>query len=47
MMGSLGVPFEAALTATLLLRGLTLWLPLLPSLVVMRSGMRQTRRGRT
>lgn len=40
MMVSLGVPFEAALTATLLLRGFTLWLPLLPSLVMMRGGMR-------
>ncbi|HEY7056842.1 MAG TPA: lysylphosphatidylglycerol synthase transmembrane domain-containing protein [Vicinamibacterales bacterium] len=27
-----GVPLEAALTATLLLRGLTLWLPMLPGL---------------
>lgn len=40
MMSSLGIPFEAALTATLLLRGMTLWLPLLPSLVMMRSGTR-------
>ena len=31
-----GVPFEAALTATLLLRGFTLWLPLIPGLVVVR-----------
>lgn len=38
MMASLGVPVEAALTATLLLRGLTLWLPLLPGLVLMRTG---------
>jgi uncharacterized membrane protein YbhN (UPF0104 family) len=38
MLSSLGIPFEAALTATLLLRGLTLWLPLLPSLVMMRRG---------
>lgn len=43
MMGSLGIPFEAALTATLLLRGLILWLPLLPSLVMMRSGARRTK----
>lgn len=41
MLGSLGIPFEAALTATLLLRGLTLWLPLVPSLVMMRAGMRK------
>lgn len=40
MLVALGVPFEAALTATLLLRGLTLWLPLLPSLIIMRAGLR-------
>ncbi len=43
MMRSLGVPFEAALTATLLLRGLTLWLPLIPGLLMMRSGNRWRR----
>lgn len=32
----LGVPVEAALTGTLLLRGLTLWLPFLPGLVLAR-----------
>lgn len=47
MMGSLGVPFEAALTATLLLRGFTLWLPLLPSLAMMRGGVRRRRQDRT
>lgn len=31
-----GVPFEAAVTAILLLRGLTLWLPLLPGLILLR-----------
>lgn len=36
MLRSLGVPFEAALTAILLLRGLTLWIPLVPSLFMMR-----------
>lgn len=36
MLGMLGIPFAAALTATLLLRGLTLWLPLVPALVMMR-----------
>lgn len=40
MLRSLGIPFEAALIATLLLRGLTLWLPLLPSLLMMRGGAR-------
>ena len=44
MMSSLGVSFEAALTATLLLRGFTLWLPLLPSLIMMRGGVRRSRR---
>lgn len=32
MLHILGVPIEAALTATLLLRGFTLWLPMLPGL---------------
>ncbi len=32
----LGVPVEAALTGTLLLRGFTLWLPLVPGLLLMR-----------
>lgn len=32
MLGVLGVPLEAALTSTLLLRGFTLWLPMLPGL---------------
>jgi len=32
----LGVPVEAALTGTLFLRGLTLWLPLIPGIVLAR-----------
>lgn len=32
MLSLLGIPLEAALTATLLLRGFTLWLPMLPGL---------------
>jgi len=32
VLGILGIPLEAALTATLLLRGFTLWLPMLPGL---------------
>jgi uncharacterized protein (TIRG00374 family) len=36
MLGALGVPLEAALTATLLLRGFTLWLPMLPGLWIAR-----------
>ncbi|HKY86340.1 MAG TPA: lysylphosphatidylglycerol synthase transmembrane domain-containing protein [Pseudorhodoplanes sp.] len=35
-LGLLGVPFEPALSATLLLRGLTLWLPLLPGFILIR-----------
>lgn len=40
MLVALHVPFEAALTAVLLLRGLTLWLPLVPGLFMLRSGPR-------
>jgi uncharacterized membrane protein YbhN (UPF0104 family) len=36
MLRLLGTPFEAALAATLLLRGFTLWLPMLPGLVLTR-----------
>jgi len=36
LLGSLKVPFEAALAATLLLRGLTLWLPMLPGMWLAR-----------
>ncbi len=36
MLTLLGVPLAASLGATLLLRGFTLWLPLLPGLVMMR-----------
>jgi uncharacterized membrane protein YbhN (UPF0104 family) len=43
MLVALDVPFEGAVTATLLLRGLTLWLPLVPSLIMMRSGTRAPR----
>ena len=32
MLGVLGIPIEAALTATLLLRGFTLWIPMIPGL---------------
>lgn len=41
MLGVLGVPVEAALAATLLLRTLTLWLPLLPGLVLLRGHRRK------
>lgn len=41
MLGVLGVPVEAALAATLLLRTLTLWLPLLPGLALLRGHRRK------
>lgn len=37
MLHALGVPIEAAITATLLLRGFTLWLPLIPGGLLLRS----------
>lgn len=40
MLTLLGVPLEAALTATLLLRGMTLWLPMLPGLWFARRALR-------
>ena len=40
MLSLLGVPLEAAFAATLLLRSFTLWLPLLPGLVLMRGVLR-------
>jgi uncharacterized protein (TIRG00374 family) len=39
----LGVPVEAALTGTLLLRGLTLWLPLLPGALLARRDLARHR----
>lgn len=41
----MGEPIEAALTATLLLRGLTTWLPMLPGLVIARREFRAGRAG--
>jgi glycosyltransferase 2 family protein len=38
----LGSPFEAALAGTLLFRGLTLWIPLLPGLVLARQDVKIT-----
>ena len=35
-----GVPFEAALSATLLFRGFTLWLPLLPGMIAARKDLK-------
>jgi uncharacterized membrane protein YbhN (UPF0104 family) len=33
---AMGVPFEAALSGTLLFRGFTLWLPLIPGMISSR-----------
>lgn len=40
MLRLFGVPFEAALSATLLFRGLTLWLPLIPGGFLLRREMK-------
>jgi uncharacterized protein (TIRG00374 family) len=40
MLSVMGVPLEAALAATLLLRVFTLWLPLLPGFVLVRTALR-------
>lgn len=40
MLGVLGVPVEAALAATLLLRGFTLWLPMFPGMWLARRALR-------
>jgi uncharacterized protein (TIRG00374 family) len=40
MLRLFGVPFEAALSATLLFRGFTLWLPLIPGGLLLRSEMK-------
>jgi len=40
MLSALGVPVEAAITSTLLLRGFTLWLPMLPGLWLARKELR-------
>jgi len=41
MLRAFGVPFEAALSATLLFRGYTLWLPLLPGAVATRRQLKK------
>lgn len=41
MLRLFGVPFEAALSATLLFRGFTLWLPLLPGGVLLRKELKK------
>ncbi len=45
MLTLLGVPLEAAFTATFLLRGFTLWLPMLPGLWLARREIRRTEQG--
>lgn len=45
MLKLLGVPLEAAFTSTLLLRGFTLWLPMLPGLWLARREMRRVKQG--
>ena len=40
----LGTPVEAAFAGTMLLRLLTLWLPLIPGMAVMRSGLKRRKR---
>lgn len=40
MLRLFGVPFEAALSATLLFRGFTLWLPLIPGGILLRQQMK-------
>jgi uncharacterized protein (TIRG00374 family) len=43
MLRLFGVPFEAALSATLLFRGFTLWLPLIPGGILLRSELKHDR----
>lgn len=40
----LGTPVEAAFAGTMLLRLLTLWLPLIPGMIIMRSGLKRRKR---
>jgi glycosyltransferase 2 family protein len=44
MLTMLGVPLATALAGTLLLRGFTLWLPLIPGFLLLRSSLRQARK---
>lgn len=44
MMRLFGVPFEAALSATLLFRGFTLWLPLIPGGFLLRKELKSSKR---
>jgi uncharacterized protein (TIRG00374 family) len=42
----LGVPFEAALSAVLLFRGFTLWLPLIPGLITSRRDLKRRKKAK-
>ena len=44
MLRAMGIPFEAALSATLLFRGYTLWLPLLPGMVAARRQLKRKKK---
>jgi uncharacterized protein (TIRG00374 family) len=46
MMRLFGVPFEAAVSATLLFRGFTLWLPLIPGGILLRRELKSSKRRR-
>jgi uncharacterized protein (TIRG00374 family) len=46
MLRAMGVPFEAALSATLLFRGYTLWVPLLPGMIAARRQLRRKTKDR-
>jgi uncharacterized membrane protein YbhN (UPF0104 family) len=41
MLRAMGVPFEAALSATLLFRGYTLWVPLIPGMFAARRQLKR------
>jgi uncharacterized membrane protein YbhN (UPF0104 family) len=44
MLRAMGVPFEAALSATLLFRGYTLWAPLIPGMFAARRQLRNEKK---
>jgi uncharacterized membrane protein YbhN (UPF0104 family) len=46
MLRALGVPFEAALSATLLFRGYTLWLPLIPGMFAARRQLKSPKKAK-
>jgi len=46
MLRAMGVPFEAALSATLLFRGYTLWVPLIPGMFAARRQLKRRRKSK-